>query len=102
MYGMVRLAWGALLAASLAGQTLPGTEPLARQGDLAVEMVEAMDRWLVQRLQEAPARRDAYWKSGRDMTAERRKLAQLLGARDARVPFQDLSLDAAQIGRAHV
>jgi dienelactone hydrolase len=67
------------------GQPLPGTAPLERHGDLAAEMVESMDRYLLARLAASAGEWKRYWEAPRDIAAERKELAALLGLRDPRV-----------------
>jgi len=74
-----------LACASLLGQPLENTAPLARQGDLAAQMVAGIDRYLMRRLAEAPARRDAA-RGARPATRER--LRELIGAVDSRLAFE--------------
>ena len=80
----------------------PGTEPLTWQGDLASELVAGADRFLLGELAASIERRAAFWQ--RDLSSpeaynksvepNRRRLAHILGVRDARVPFDGLELVA--------
>jgi dienelactone hydrolase len=73
-------------------QPLPGTQPLTVEGDVASHMIEGIDRFLSDRLHSAPTRRQSGWR--RDLTSpetyatsverDRRRLARMLGVRDAR------------------
>ncbi|MFN7923202.1 MAG: hypothetical protein U0Q16_24080 [Bryobacteraceae bacterium] len=87
------------LVARLHAQPLPGTAPLSRQGDLAMDMVASIDRYLLDRLGSSATRRPA-------PTAEsRQRLRKLIGAVDQRVRFDSLTLDgtlahSAVIGEA--
>ena len=74
---------------------LPGTKPLTRDGDIASQLVEGVDRFLLQELDKSIAARakfwqrdfssaDAYYKS---IEPNRKHLAHILGVRDPRVPF---------------
>ncbi|MFM2093967.1 MAG: Dipeptidyl aminopeptidase 4, partial [Planctomycetota bacterium] len=74
---------------------LPGTKPLTREGDIASQLVEGVDRFLLQELDKSIAARarfwqrdfssaDAYYKS---IEPNRKHLAHILGVRDPRVPF---------------
>lgn len=77
-----------------AGAPLPGTKPLTMTGDLASEMVAGADRFLLKQTDESAAKREKYWK--RDFSSpaayqasvepNRKRLAHILGVRDARVP----------------
>src|SRR5437868_5719778 len=74
---------------------LAGTEPLTAEGDLGLQMVEGIDRFLLRETAEAIRKRERYWK--RDVSSRekyeasvepnRRRLAQILGVVDAREPF---------------
>ncbi len=83
-----------LIAGGVPAQPLPGTEPLLREGDLAAAMVESMDSYLLRRLADSTSERQAYWSSAGDLTAERQRLAALLGIRDARVPAPEINVSA--------
>ncbi|QDU60318.1 Alpha/beta hydrolase family protein [Planctomycetes bacterium Pan216] len=87
-----------LLAGSLAGadQPLPGTKPLTRSDDIASSMVDGIDRFLLERLDQADARRAERWNTDTSspeaheasLVAKRELLAHQLGVRDKRVPAQ--------------
>lgn len=71
---------------------LPGTKPLVADGDLAAQLVEGVDRFLLRQTERSVAGRARHWK--RDVTSRaayedsvrpnRERLAHLLGVRDAR------------------
>lgn len=83
-------------------ETLPGTEPLVMEGDITSQLVDGADRFLLRKLEESVARRPGFW--NRDLASpekyqasvepNRRRLAHILGVRDARVPFEGLRLAA--------
>lgn len=83
-----------------AGPPLVGTQPLVMTGDIAAQMVEGVDRFLLRQLDEAPAARLTRWKTdpssatayNQSLLANRKRLAHLLGMRDARVAFDDPEL----------
>ena len=74
---------------------LPGTRPLILQGDIAAQLVEGVDRFLLRKTEESVAKRARYW--NRDISSHaaysksvepnRKRLAHILGVRDARVAF---------------
>ncbi|HEY2587579.1 MAG TPA: dienelactone hydrolase family protein [Tepidisphaeraceae bacterium] len=66
---------------------LPGTQPLTAQGDLAAQMVAGIDRFLIQKTQEAAQHRPA--------VPDRARLAKILGLVDPRTPFDAPELIAA-------
>src|SRR5687767_14929800 len=89
-------------AAGGAGEPLPGTEPLRAEGDLASQMVEGIDRFLLRETQAAPQRRAALWKRdtssavryAASVAGNRERLAKILGVVDAREKVEALELVA--------
>src|SRR5215831_1708656 len=77
------------------GEPLPGTKPLTMEGDIAAQLVEGVDKFLLREIDRSVERRAKFWK--RDFTSaeaydrsiepNRKRLAHILGVRDARVPF---------------
>ncbi|RJP28555.1 MAG: hypothetical protein C4527_11505 [Candidatus Omnitrophota bacterium] len=73
-------------------ETLPGTQPLTPEGDLAVEMVAGIDRYLLREIEASVARRAERW--NRDVSSHtnyiksvepnRNRLRTILGEVDAR------------------
>lgn len=93
--------WLALVVgvAAARAEALPGTKPLTRQGDLAMEMVAAIDRHLMHKLATSAARRPAPTPESRE------RLKKLIGVVDPRVPFEEPALDttlnrSARVGEA--
>lgn len=86
MLARLPLLTGVCIAACAFSQPVPGTAPLTADGDLAAQMVEGIDRYLMKRLTEAPKRRDAYWSSA-SPADHRRTLARVIGVGDRRVSF---------------
>jgi dienelactone hydrolase len=84
-----------LLADEKQGETLPGTESLTMQGDIAAQLVDGVDRFLLRKLDESVAQRERHWKrdfSSREayeksIEPNRKRLAHILGVRDERVKF---------------
>jgi len=69
------------VAFRLAAQTfLPGTAPLKTQGDLAAEMVDGINEYLVRATAESVAKRSA-------TRPDRERLKKIIGALDPRLPF---------------
>ncbi len=74
---------------------LAGTQPLTATGDIASQMVDGVDRFLLRKLEESVAKRADHW--NRDMTSpaaymesiepNRQRLAHILGVRDDRIAF---------------
>lgn len=77
-------------------EVLPGTKPLELQGDIAATMVEGIDRFLLRELDSAPAKREKLWQRDfssaaayvKSVEPQRKRLAHILGVRDARVEFE--------------
>jgi dienelactone hydrolase len=75
---------------------LPGTEPLTFAGDFSLEIVEGADRYLLRELERSLERRASHWKRDvssaeayeRSVAPNRRRLAHILGVRDARPAFE--------------
>ncbi len=76
------------------------TKPLKMEGDIASELVEGVDRFLLGELAKSVERRADFWRpdvSSPDayqasMQENRDRLVQILGIRDSRVPFESLQL----------
>ncbi len=77
-------------------------------GDLASEMVAGADRFLLKQIEESAAKREKYWK--RDFSSaeayqasvepNRKRLAHILGVRDARVPSDVRKVDNGVVAAA--
>jgi len=72
---------------------VPGTRLLTLQGDIASELVDAVDRFLLAETRESEARREQHWRRdfsspdayARSIEPQRKRLAHIIGARDERV-----------------
>jgi dienelactone hydrolase len=79
---------------------LPGTRPLTVEGDIASEMVEGIDRFLLGQIEKSAEQRARYWNRDfssaeaydRSVEGNRCRLAQIIGVRDERVSFNGLEL----------
>jgi dienelactone hydrolase len=90
---LVALVTTLLAACAIArADPLAGTQPLTMQGDIASQMVDGIDKFLLRETDAAVARRDASWKEPGDLTARRRRLAKIIGATDAREPLDKMLL----------
>ncbi|MDZ4780912.1 MAG: dienelactone hydrolase family protein [Planctomycetia bacterium] len=119
-----RVVWIALLLHCMAGNTapavepLPGTAPLELEGDIASQLVDGVDRFLLRKIEEAtppglqprragPPRlrmRGPAPQPGNVMEAKRARLEHILGIRDDRLPFDAFELrvttrDGSLIGK---
>jgi len=83
------------------GQPKLDTKPLTLEGDIASHLVTGVDQFLLDELAASVAKRPAYW--DRDFSSHeayvksvepnRKRLALILGLRDARTAFDGLQLD---------
>jgi dienelactone hydrolase len=104
--GLAVLALGCALAAGSStfsaepkpdskSQPLAGTEPLMMEGDIASHLVAGVDKFLLRKIDESVAKRERHWKRDfssaeaydKSIEPNRRRLADILGIRDARVKF---------------
>ncbi len=103
-----------LLAVAQDAEPLAGTKPLTLQGDIASTLVEGVDRFLLDKLDQSVHRRATHWHRDTSSAAayntsiepNRRRLAHILGVRDARVPFDGIELAGtttrpAMVGRGN-
>src|SRR5215469_13936000 len=90
------LLTGAIAVVSLAplrAEPLPETKPLTRDGDLAAQMVEGIDKYLMRELAASVEKRKQYWKPDfssaeaytKSVQPNRERLKKVLGVVDARV-----------------
>src|SRR5262245_22956271 len=87
-----------LLPAVAHAEPLPGTKPLTREGDLAAQMVEGIDKYLMRELAASVERRQQYWKPDfsspeayqKSIKPNRDRFKKMLGVVEKRVPFTDL------------
>ena len=87
-----------LVSSTQAAEPLPGTKPLTRDGDLAAQMVEGIDKYLMRELTASVEHRKEYWKPDysspaayqKSIQPNRDRLKKMLGVVEARVPFSDL------------
>ena len=93
-----------------AGQVLPGSAPLTRQGDLAEQMEDRIRRFLLRRIEEAPQQRARLWSwdycSRRDyeksVAPHRQRFREIIGAVDPRVSPRPPELLASPLGSAEL
>jgi dienelactone hydrolase len=87
-----------VISSSVHAEPLPGTKPLTREGDLAAQMVEGIDKYLMHELAASVERRKEHWKVDysspeayqKSIKPNRDRLRKMLGVVDARVPFTEL------------
>jgi hypothetical protein len=88
----------ALTLPAAAAEPLPGTKPLAEQGDLAAKMVEGIDKYLMREIAASVENRKQFWKPDfsspdaylKSVQPNRERLKKILGVVDERVAFTDL------------
>ena len=86
------------MKSSARSEPLPNTKPLTREGDLAMQMVEGIDKYLMRELEASVAKRKEFWKPDfssveaytKSVEPNRQRLRKILGVVDERVPFKDL------------
>ncbi len=97
--GLCTFAW-VLWGAPLAAQPLAGTQALTEQSDLAKKMVAGIDRYLLRATDASVADRKRHWQRDysspeayeKSVAPNRERLRKIIGAVDARVPFDGFSL----------
>ncbi len=78
------------------GEPLAGTEALQMEGDIAAQLVDGVDRFLLKKTRESLDQREKHWQrdfSSREayeksIQPNRKRLAHILGVRDERVKFE--------------
>jgi dienelactone hydrolase len=100
---VVWLAAGSVEAQDKPPQVLPATQPLETEADITSELVDSVDRFLLEQLSHAPALREQRWplptegKSLEQWTAAtkelRERLRTIIGLRDPRVAKPGLVLE---------
>jgi hypothetical protein len=79
--------------APLRAEPLPETKPLTRDGDLAAQMVEGIDKYLMRELAASVEKRKQYWKPDfssvqayrKSVQPNRERLKKILGVVDERI-----------------
>lgn len=81
------------------GSTVDGTDPLELQGDIASQMIEGIDRFLLRQIESTSTKRNLVWKDFREFSrgldrdpdryralleGHRQRLAEMFGVRDQR------------------
>jgi dienelactone hydrolase len=93
---------GQTYCAAASGEPLANTQALTATGDLASQMVDGIDKFLLRKIDESVAARAAHWhrdssspeKYNESVQPNRTRLAKIIGAVDARVPFEGLEIIA--------
>ena len=99
-----------LLARAAAQSPLPGTAPLTTPGDLAAQMVDGINDYLVRRSAAAPASRAKYWRRdfssaaaySRSIEPNREHLARIIGAVDPPLQVKALEFESSTAAAAFV
>src|SRR5437016_13932677 len=100
----LRLASVFLLASCCRAQPqpLPGAAALTIEGDIASQMVDGIDRFLMKQIEKAAANRERFWKLDfsskeayeKSIAPNRARLAHILGVRDPRPARIEMELVA--------
>jgi dienelactone hydrolase len=93
---------GALLVPPASSQTLAGTKPLEMTGDITLQMVHGVDRFLSREVEASVERRKSHWHQNfsspkayeESVAANREHFRRIIGLVDERVAFKELTLDA--------
>jgi cephalosporin-C deacetylase-like acetyl esterase len=88
------------ICSSLRAEPLPETKPLTREGDLAAQMVEGIDKYLMRELAASVEKRKQFWKPDfsspeaytKSIQPNRERLKKILGVVAERVPFTGFEL----------
>ena len=98
------------------GSTVDGTDPLELQGDIASQMIEGIDRFLLRQIESTSTKRDLVWKDFREFSrsrdhdpdryralleGHRQRLAEMLGVRDQRSSPSELCRVQKLTAQAH-
>ena len=90
---LLTVAVAASAFSALRAEPLPETKPLTREGDLAAQMVEGIDKYLMRELAASVEKRKQYWKPDfssaeaytKSVQPNRERLKKILGVVDERV-----------------
>lgn len=96
------LLFAAVSCRSAAGQQPVDTQPLTVEGDIASQMVDGIDRFLLNEIDRTPHQRDWFWQPNmsdvetynQSIADNRKRLADILGAADPRMKFDSPELVA--------
>ena len=94
--------WLASGPAAFAQAPLPGTAPLRSEGDLAAQMVDGINAFLLERTAESVEKRADLWNRDhrsledyrRSVASNRERFRKIIGAVDERLPIESLKFDA--------
>ena len=89
------LAVSFFISGAPAAEPYPGTKPLEAEGDIASQMIDDIDRFLLRKIEASVGQRAQHWKRdyasaeayNASIEPNRKRLAHILGVRDARIPF---------------
>ena len=99
-----------VVAAANAQTTLPGTQPLSMEGDPALQMVDAINAFLLRETAAVASQRAGYWKRDyssadaydRSITGNRDRLRKIIGAVDRRTSVSSLRMEATTAEPAEI
>lgn len=90
--------WSALVGFVHAQSIMPEAPPLTLEGDIAAQLVDGVDRFLLREIEQSGSRRAKHWQ--RDLSSpaaydasvkkNRDRLSQIIGLRDTRLPLDSL------------
>ena len=101
---VIRLLLSATMILTVAAQDiLPGTRALTMEGDLAAQMVDGVNKWLIRETNAVRERRSSYWQRDyssyagyeKSISPNRDHLRRIIGATDPRVASPQMMLEAS-------
>ena len=106
---MLTCCLAVFLNTAVIADELPGSQPLTMQGDIAAQLVDGVDKFLLHEITESVGRRNDHWQRDfsspsaydQSIASNRQRLAHILGVRDARTPFNGLEL-VSTTSRSHL
>jgi dienelactone hydrolase len=84
-------------------EALPSTQPLEREADFSMEVVDRVDRYFLRKLEASIEERSDHWNRdfsspevyANSITENRERFRQIIGAIDERIPFEEPQLTAS-------
>lgn len=94
---------------ALADETLPGTQTLTMEGDITAQLVDGVDRFLLQQIEQSIKHRETFWQRdfaspqaySASLEANRKQLRKILGVTDERIAVDALEL-VSTTSQSHV
>lgn len=96
---IIALLVSATLADDKKIETLPGTQPLTMEGDIAAQLVDGVDKFLLRKIDESVAKRELGKRDYdyNNIGSARKRLERILGIRDDRVKVEPPNGDVTKL-----